>query len=352
MAGYSVNQFFQGDLEGQQLRDYYKLDNSKTLLEDRKKVLEELLGEKGNYFTEYIESHYKAALNASDPTSENINVFKTLETMANYLLNCEESKAIDQLEKPEYVFHTNNDYFGMKRNRELFNMNSDDGNTNMVDNSNIVHALIKKQGNSRVPKTQKITQSDLERKDFCGVVLRGYQSFLDHIDNKIKETKDNPDHLWRKYLNAKGSVKKDMLDVKDMLLGVWGYNTQIKEGHIPDYDIFDFTDVETVRYLLQLSEPQFGSDFDMWLTWKEFEMTVKKANLTTQEQLVVYCLKNSWQLREISEEFDIDYDRLRRTIMNTIIKKIIKLGNKYDAFDIHIANKIQLRKEKNKNEED
>ena len=44
---------------------------------------------------------------------------------------------------------------------------------------------------------------------------------------------------------------------------------------------------------------------------------------------------------DISRQTDIDYDRLKRTIMNDIIRKIKKVGNKYDANDKDIENKLK-----------
>ena len=341
MGRYSENQFFQGEIDNTNIKDFFKLDMEKRSTQERLDEVSDSLN--GNdYFTDFFSEYFKVSLNSGDALSEDVNVCKTLESMANYILNSEDEVEHRRKEKPTYVFHTNREKFEGKMKREMISVKSDDGSmNNLVDNENIVHTISVSQSNSRVPKTQKITSKDLAKDNECGRILREYQLFLDHVDKKLKE---KPEKFWRYYSNAKGQVKDDMINVKNMLNGAWGSGNQISESSAPDMDIFDFTDHDTIRYLLSMKKPSLVVDYDNWVLWNDFNDTVKKANLTIQENAVLYLLQLEYSMTDIAIELDIEYYRLRRTIINNIVKKISRVGNKYDAVDKNISEKIKKRK--------
>lgn len=344
MSGYANNSFFQGNLGNKNLKDFMKLDISKTSLEERKAYLNELIGDQ-SFFDEYFEKHFKASINSNEALSSEVNVCNVLENMANYLLNSDESKQMDADKKNVYVFHKGNERFKKRMDRETFSTTINGETMNIVDNPNVVHVLQKKEKNFRLPKKQKITKEDLLRDDFCGEVLRDYQKMLDNINKKIVEKRDK---MYFKYSVNKSTVQQDMIDAKNMILGVWGYNISISESHIPDTEIFDFTDYNTVKFLLQMEKPDFSFNFEMWLVWTEFIETIKKANLTETEAEIVVMLQNQWKIQEISDATGIAYHNLYQTTIPRICKKIMKVGNKYDAYDEKIKLKIEKRKEKAK----
>lgn len=347
MSGYSNNSFFQGNLGNKNLKDFMKLDISKTSLEERKQYLDELIGDQ-YFFDEYFEKHFKANINSNEALSTEVNVCNVLENMANYLLNSDESKQMDADKKNVYVFHKGNERFKKRMDRETFSTTINGETMNIVDNPNVVHVLQKKEKNFRLPKKQKITKEDLLRNDFCGDVLREYQKMLDTINEKIVEKRDK---MYFKYSINKSTIQQDMIDAKNMILGVWGYNISISESHVPDTEIFDFTDYDTVKFLLQMEKPDFSFNFEMWLVWTEFIETVKKANLTETETEIVVMLQNQWRIQEISDATGIAYHNLYQTTIPRICKKIMKVGNKYDAYDEKIKLKIEKRKEKAKGSE-
>lgn len=341
MGRYSENQIFQGNIDNKNIRDFFKLDMKKRSTDDRIEEVNEML-DKSDYFTDFFSDYFKVSVSPRDALSEDVNVCQTLEKMANYILSSEDEIDHRRKEKPEYVFHTRRDKFEGKLKREMINLKSDDGSVgNIVDNENVVHVMAAKEINSRVPKTQKITAKDLAEDSECGRILREYQTFLDHVDNKLKE---KPEKLWRYYSNAKGQVKDDMINVKNMLKGVWGID-QISESAKPDLDIFDFTDFDTVKFLLSLKKPSLSFNYDMWVLWNDFNNTVRKANFTAQENAVHILLQLEYSMTDIAIELDIEYHRLRRTIIDNMVKKVIKVGNKYDAEDPKIAEKLKKRKE-------
>ena len=312
------------------------LDRSKTSLQDRLEEVNSRL-EPGNIFEDYFDNRYNPNLTGSMDLSENDIACKSLEKMADYLLLSDESKKIDRDSKNEYTIHKDRKKFIKKINRESFN--SEDGN--VVDNENTLHYLVK-QRNDYVLKHQKITREDLKKDTETARVLREYDNFLQHINEKLLE---KPDSKWFMYSRAKSQVRDDMINVKNMLDGVWGDNISSTTSHVEQkYDVIDFTDYKTVEFYLSVDEPEFVGNLEIWLIWLEFNDTMNKANLTNEEKCVAYFLGKQWNIKEISDFLEIDYNRVRRTVINNIVKKIIKVGNKYDSFDLKNKYKIANRK--------
>lgn len=315
------------------------LDRSVSSLEDRLKEVNEKL-DSTDLYVNYFENQFNPNLTGDMPLSEDIPVCKSLEKMANYLLMSDESKQMDKDERNNYVIHKDRDKFMKKLNRE---------NSDFMDDENIVHFLIK-QRNDYKPKTQKITAYDINKDTETGRVLREYNNFLKNIDKALQE---KPDSRWFMFSRAKSQVKSDMLYVKKMLDGVWGEN--IKPISVPkktDYYFIDFTDYKTVEYLIKMEQPDFDFNQELWLVWLEFNDVVKKANLTEEEYFVFYLLQKQWNIKEISEYLNINYDRVKRTVINNIVKKIIKVGDKYSATNLIDKYRILNKKLKNKEEKD
>lgn len=315
------------------------LDRSVSSLEDRLKEVNEKL-DSTDLYVNYFENQYNPNLTGDMALSEDIPVCKSLEKMANYLLMSNESKQMDKDERNNYVIHKDRDKFMKKLNRE---------NSDFMDDENIVHFLIK-QRNDYKPKTQKITAYDINKDTETGRVLREYNNFLININKALQE---KPDSRWFMFSRAKSQVKNDMLYVKKMLDGIWGEN--IKPISVPkktDYYFIDFTDYKTVEYLIKMEQPDFDFNQELWLVWLEFNDVVKKANLTEEEYFVFYLLQKQWNIKEISEYLNINYDRVKRTVINNIVKKIIKVGDKYSATNLIDKYRILNKKLENKEEKD
>lgn len=315
------------------------LDRSVNSLEDRLKEVNEKL-DSTDLYVNYFENQYNPNLTGDMALSEDVPVCKSLEKMANYLLMSDESKQMDKDERNNYVIHKDRDKFMKKLNRE---------NSDFMDDENVVHFLIK-QRNDYKPKTQKVTAYDINKDTETGRVLREYNNFLINIDKALQE---KPDSRWFMFSRAKSQVKSDMLYVKKMLDGVWGEN--IKPISVPkktDYYFIDFTDYKTVEYLVKMEQPDFDFNQELWIVWLEFNDVVKKANLTEEEYFVFYLLQKQWNIKEISEYLNINYDRVKRTVINNIVKKIIKVGDKYSATNLIDKYRILNKKLENKEEKD
>ena len=192
--------------------------------------------------------------------------------MATYLLNSTDVIEEDKNNSNKYVIHKNKNRFLQKIRRESVTVSNDGVATNLVDEENVVHFLVKDSNNKKLKK-QVVKKSDLQKDDETGRVLREYNTFLEHIDKHLKGKPDGRRYLFSR---AKSQVKDDMVFVKDMLNGVWGYNINGQESTSPDYDIFDFTSENTIREMIKMPEPDFETNIDLWLTWHEFKMMIDK----------------------------------------------------------------------------
>lgn len=319
---------------------FYKttnLDRNKTSLQDRLDEVNRKL-EETDIYEDYFSNYYNPNLTGNMDLAENDVACQSLEKMADYLLLSDESKQMDRDSKNEYMIHKDRKKFIKKINRESY----DGVDGNVVDNENTLHYLVK-QKNDYVLKHQKITNEDLKKDTETARVLREYNNFLQHINQKLLE---KPDSKWFMYSRAKSQVRDDMINVKNMLDGVWGENISSTPSHVEQkYDIIDFTDYKTVEFFLSAAEPEFVGNLEIWLIWLEFNDTMNKADLTNEEKCVAYLLGKQWNIKEISDFLEIDYNRVRRTVIGNVVKKIIRVGNKYDSFDL--KNKYVIANRKN-----
>lgn len=335
MAFSKVN--FTGELDGTTVYELNnKLDYSKTHLEDRMEVVKNIL-DNTDFYNQYFDNHFKASVNSGDPLSENINVCRSLERMASYILNSKEVKQQEDKEQTQYVFYTDRKYFEKKLQREC----SFESIAASEDHQEtIIHFLKSPSQNFKKPKTQVITKKDLERQDDLGEILRAYQGFLDHITNELH----NPETKHNRYLltKIKGSVNSDMIYCKDHLLGVIESGCS-NESTKYDLDVFDFTNEIHLKGTTMVSskgnkipvkgliyfKPDFDPNNEFSFVLMDLQNTIDKANLTDKEKIVLEGLRYGLTQEEIAMEIGTYQKKVSRYI-DGIVKKIIKVGNKYD----------------------
>lgn len=344
---------FMSVLDGTDVNELNKrIDYTKTHLEERKEVVEEILNST-NFYEEYFDSYFKASINSGDPLSKDVNVCKSLERMANYLLNSKEVKQAEDAEKVKYVFHTDRRYFQKKVNREhsigqMMDVDNDDYE------ENVIHFLKTSEPNHRKSKSQttdlrniKVSKVNSEEHvEKVKGIVKEYQSFVDYITEKLV----NKDRSVNRYLltKTKGELNDDIVLTKDFLLGVWGYNLKnLSESNKPDMNRFDFTNIHHVKGRevafinnkgkesvinvkgLMYFNPYLDPSDELSFTLYDFEQTVKKANLTEEEKFVLSSIRQGLTQEETARELDTYQKKISRTI-DIIAKKIIKVGNKYD----------------------
>lgn len=349
-----MSQNFDGVLDGVKIEDLNKkIDYSKTCLKDRKKIVNDILSDT-DFYEDYFDNYFNASINSNGSLSEDVNVCRSLEQMANYLLTSDEVKQEDREKKTKYVFHTDENYFQKKVNREksirqIMNIENDDHE------DNVIHILRTSEENYKLKKKQTPdlkyvreskynTKKDVER---VTRIIKEYQLFIDFITEKLI----SKDRSVNRYLltKTKGTLMDDIIVTKDALLGIWGYKLKpSSETRKPDMDIFDFTNInhvlgthltfinnkeeETavkVNGLMYFKPQQLDSEDEFTFVLLDFENTVAKAGLTKRERQVLEHLRNGLRNVDIEREMNISETTVRYDI-SLIAKKIIKVGNKYD----------------------
>lgn len=341
---YSNQRQFKSKIDGKVLDDFRQLDHSIENYNERKKHVDDLLDD-NVFFEEYFDNHYNPNINASGNLSEENDVCSTLENMATYLLNSTDVIEEDKKNQDSYVIHKNKERFQQKLNRESVTVFNQGVATNLTDEENVVHFLVN-DNNDKKPKKQVVKKSDINSDSETGRVLREYNTFLEALNQKLR---DKPDGRRFLYSRAKAKIQDDMMFVKNMLDGVWGYNINGQEVFNPDYDIFDFTNDKTILEMIKMAEPDFETSIDLWITWHEFNMMVDKLKFSEDEFLVLTTLRAQLNPTDISNYTNLDYRRIQQTIIKDIVRKIAKVGNKYDAYDEEIARKLEHMVHKNEN---
>lgn len=325
-----------------------KLDYSKINLKERKEVVEQILSNT-NFFAEYFSNHFKGKLVGNDHLSESVNVCRSLEAMASYLLNSKEIKDSEDSEVQKYIFHTDSKYFQKKIDREQSLAQETNGQE-----ENVIHFFKKATSNYKKEKAQTLSTKDIKPTnknsqadvEYVKEILEDYQNFLNHL---TKELSNKNSKYNRYYLtNAKGQVIRDMIYCKDQLLGIWGYDLQnFYESTVPNLDVFDFTNPTHLKgkkitfvndkgeeHTLEAKgllflENNHDPSNDMSLVLWDLQNTINKAGLTPVEKYILEATRKGLTQDEIAFNLGWYQAKVSRTI-DIIVKKVVKVGNKYD----------------------
>lgn len=308
----SYGTLFLGEINGEnQLSLSKKIDYKKTNLEDRKKIVDNIL--ESGFYEDYFDEFYKSNLNSTDSLSENNNICNSLENMATYLLNSDEAK--EDKKNIEYKFYTNEENFqaALKREAKIDSMGTG------LEKDNIIHFLKTETKNYKKTKTQRITKKDLSRNDELGKVLNNYNDFLKIVTKKLKS--DNGFDVSR-YLLTKtsGSLKEDMINSKDILLGVFGYKTNTVETATTDWDLVDYTNPEHVKALLYF-QPNYHGNEDLKYIIIDFNKIIKGMKFSKLQRQIIRELRNDQNIVGISKRLNVTRVTIYKNL-NSIITRI------------------------------
>lgn len=294
-----------------------KIDYRQTKLDERKKVVDDILNNVQNDLEEYFDGSYKANLTSKDKLSEEDNVCHTLEGLANYLLNSEEIKKEKEDEEFQYVFHTDEQYFNKKIHRE----NSIEGMSTGTNEDNVIHFLLNSKKNYKKSKTQIITTKDLLRGGMIGAVLNGYNDELQRISGRLKKGVDNS---GKRYLltRTSGQIKDDMIIVKDQLLGTFGYNSNASESSKCDLEFIDFTNEKHIEALLRIT-CEFEPNKDLAYIVLAYEQLAKESGLTPHERHVFSLFRQNLKNNEIAPILNVTNQHVTK-MSHVIARKLAK----------------------------
>ena len=328
--GFDNRHLFSGEINGQTLGDFRKLNYKENSLEKRLQLVNEKLesskDENGlNFFENYTLKHYKDKLNSSDELSEKNEVFKTLENMANYLLGSEEIREIRKKEKQQYKFYIDETEFRLRTNKEQLFENV--ANDNDIKAENVIHFLLSKYNeNYKLGSSISVTAKDIHEKDFCGDILYQYHQLLTHVDKQIK----NPDEEYKgkRYILTK--AKRDLIDdmtlVKTQLKGIIKPKHLLKDSTVTEWDCFNWGNRKHVKELIYIQtgfHPENEISFII-MDLKTLVQEMKQEGKLSKSEIKVYNLiRQGYKNNEIAEKLNV-----RRTyISNTVAVIVKKISN-------------------------
>lgn len=313
---------FNGKINGQTVNDF-SLDYTCTDLDSRLdyllNILDAVKDNSGrNFFEVYFDDYYKVIASSEDKLSEEIKVCKRLEFMADYLLRSTEVRASRKNEDTKYHFFVNKEEFIKRTKYEM----SSDSIGSSSETRELAFLLPKSRPAVKKEKIQVITKADLERADNVGQILREYQKFLELVNQSV-----NDGHIAkRRGSDIKGKVNEDMLRVKDQLLGVFGYilRNPITDSTCPDWDVFDYTDIEQIKLALAINRDLDPND-DLSHIIMDLDMAIndliKSKKLTERQIHILNLYREGNSFAEIGVITNTTTVNCFKTI-KTIAKKI------------------------------
>lgn len=315
---YSQNSIFLGEINGTNPSELNKkIDYTKQKIDERLNIVNDILDT--GFYEEYMDEVFKVNLTSTDSQSDSDAASLSLEKMANYLLNSEEVKEDKKKDDFEYKFYSDEESFKKAVNKEP----KIDGMGSSLDKENIIHFLKKENRNFKKSKDQVVSSKDMSRDDELGSVLRNYSEYLEKVTIEL----NNHEHsaLSRyKLSEISGSLRTDMINSKDILLGVFGYKTNAEESCVIDWSQADFTNRNHARALLYM-KPGFRSDEDLQYLVDDFLKIVKKAKPTKLQLEIILLLRDNKGLTEIGDELNIPKQNVNKNI-DMLVNRICKIA--------------------------
>lgn len=355
---------FTASLDGVTANDLAKkLDRDKSEYRDRLKHVEDIL-DNTEFFNIYYEDYFNPNISMNEYIASESNISILLENYASYLLNsehCEEEvlykikkgellpkldisenpplesvggqgvqRSLSQEPSIKYEFYTDENNFRKALNRDM----SIEGMSGNGATEHVIDFLLNIGSNFKKSKDQTITSKDLNRTDFLGSVLRDYKTYLEFLRNIPK---DSPNYKRFVVDRIKGSIMQDMIDAKDGLLRVHGYNLRyFSESTEPYYDAINLGDPEqlvgfkddnqpkgeiTVKGLLYM---KFNGDFqnDFQCILYDLEKLIERTPLTDKQRSVILMIRDGYSNFDIAQELSIDKSNIKTKYIEPSAKKI------------------------------
>lgn len=332
-----VNNIFMGKLDGttpyKKYGDIGKLDKKVKSLNERMHNVDDILNG-DEFFIEYFDKHYNPMIDQDSALSDENNICQMLTSMADYLINSDESKAIDESEKTHYVFTEDS-----SRRREEYRQSSHniDTDVNTSDNGNDNIAFVSMPIKPVEFKNDKIS---INKKDFIpngnlaemSKILNDYQKLVISLDKNI----ENDIAHKRKYTSIKAGVIDDMKMVKESYLGVFPRSKKTVHGHvIKDVKSPDYTNLKEFKAMLNSLPVALEESYEFWELSFEFDSMIEdmynNGMLTEEQYYVIILRRNGWKYSEIIEDLYPNVENklqkkkyIEYLFINNIAKKVAK----------------------------
>jgi len=291
-----VNNIFSGKIDGntpyQKYGEIGRLDRKDGKLSDRLDNVNQIL-EEDDFFLDYFDNHYNPKISQDSALSEENNISQMLSSMADYLINSNESREIEKENKTEYVF--TEDYFNKKTKRhEEVNGDSMDKDDNVQYVESRPRTLKFKNDKTVINKKDYGLNNEMSR------ILNEYNALLKRIDELNKLNISNT----RRYNSMKSSILDDMKMVKESYLGVFPRSKKVPHEHyvkpVPENN---YSNIKTVRTLIDSNNIGLEKNYELWENYFDFEETLKgalkKHYLSRQDMAIIQLKSIGYSYRDI-----------------------------------------------------
>lgn len=291
-----VNNIFSGKIDGntpyQKYGEIGRLDRKNGKLSDRLDNVNKVL-EEDDFFLDYFNSYYNPEISQDSALSEENNISQMLSSMADYLINSDESREMEKENKTEYVF--TEDVFDRKNKRHQALTEGKEVDENKIQYVGEKPKVLKFKNNSTV-----IMKKDMNYKNDMSRILINYSKLLAVINKKM----ENGSISRQKGSSMKSTVMDDMKMVKESYLGVFPRSKKVPHGHyvkpVPEND---YSNIKTVRTLIDSNHIELEKSYELWENYFDFEETLKgalkKHYLSHQDMAIIQLKSIGYSYREI-----------------------------------------------------
>lgn len=316
---------FTGEIDRKSVSDLRKLDYELDSLEKRRGHIDNLVGTDGEcrgFYDNYMDDYFKS--NTTNELSEDINIFKSIETMGSYLLN---SRDLEKESKQQYKIYTDEQLFKISLIEGNAIGRSGEGEQN-IDEEQIMHYLMSNKRNEYYSKEMKITNSDFQD-ERVSEVLEQYDTFYQYLKeelNKIRDKKKSNINLYQAR-NMMKSVKDDMILAKHKIVRPIEITPSGDFSPSTDWDLFNFTDKEHIRAVLYMDKQGIIPDDDISLIVydvnKALKELYKNGELDKTDMNIIALIRQdkSYTLSQIGEGLEVSQQAISKRI-DKISKKI------------------------------
>lgn len=342
---------FRGKLNGKYLEDYIsQIDYELHSLQDRINCVNKIL-EEDSYYVEYFDKYFVYSPNCNQHLSENDNVCRSLEKMADYLLFSEEEKQRQKENKTEYKIFKSAKMFKLAT-REM-----GAGDINELEINKPMCMLIEGNKNYYLENKQNIFESDFKDREI-GDILIDYRNLKNQCSEKIgynkilislyKNQLSNPtiDNDYAKEIsqqltelrryNNKLRMQVSLLK-DDMLQSKHGIKKPIEFKHISpcsteiDWYLFNFSDINQVLALLQCPSKPLNTDLGVLVYDLEQLMSKIKFNDTQKKVLDLWRNQSMTQevIAEVLHTAQQNISLTLRSIARMIVKQYLEEWEDY-----------------------
>lgn len=305
-----VNNIFTGKLDGvtpyQEYGKIGKLDRTVGSLEERKSNINKIL-DQDNFFEKYFDEHYNPLIGQDSALSEDNNVCQMLSSMADYLINSDESREMNKKDEIKYIF-TEDEI--KRRNKKKLERN-DFSSLNDSHNENIMYVTKPRRPAEFKSNKIEIKKSDLknEEKREMSNILNDYQKLINTINEKISSNKS----YTRKYNSIKSSILDDMKMVKESYLGILPRSKSVPGGHFEKkIPTPDYTNIKVFKRVINTPPANLEESYELWENSFDFLNLLKDCvdgyYITQEEMNIIVLRMYGWEYKEILEDLDLNYN--------------------------------------------